>query len=163
MKAFCLWGKFFVFFLHLYLYVGRVHIFRESLGAWPVVSVNSLTSHATLDGNYKFLDYGPCLQSIEIYQLILSSMIVMICITLYVLSFCCLFLFFDDRVPVFWYHKYLRCVTRWHKIETQFYFLKMILPQTFNISSVTVEEEYMLLVTWPLVLLYSLTIMMETI
>ena len=31
--------------------------------------------------------------------------------------------------------------------DIRFYFLKMILPQTFSISTVTVEEEYMLLVT----------------
>ena len=46
-----------VFFI--FWYISMKHIYGRSLEAWPIVTVYSLTSHVVMDGNYKFLCYGP--------------------------------------------------------------------------------------------------------
>ena len=78
-------------------------------------------------------------------RLILSSMVVMICIAVYVFAFLLLvpflmtgfLFFFCDIIDI--YDVSLG--------DILVYFLKMILPQTSSMSTVTMEEECMLLVT----------------
>ena len=120
--------------------IGRVYILIESLGAWSVVTVNSLTSHATLDGNYKFLDYGPCLQSIDfefydgddMYYLVCFAFLLLVpfLMTGFLFFFCDIIDIYDVSLG-----------------DILVYFLKMILPQTSSMSTVTMEDECMLLVT----------------